>query len=229
MPARKFRASLSHRVGCRARAAEPGAGRHPRSTRGALLSGRRVSDRSPARRPPFPAAGRAVSLDVGTVDRGSADDTAAAGHRGEHRQPNALPAPLVAAVIDRRIRLVTGRAVTPARTGAQHMHDAADRPSVVDPMLPTDMLNWTLFDIENGTTVIALLPQARCRMAVQVVHRRDPRAREATAMCLKARRVGGICATRLGKPPVPPRSRPRGLSEARSGAFHAAGSCRHEW
>src|SRR5258708_2728010 len=77
-----------------------------------------------------------MRLDVGTVDRGGADDTGAAGHRGEHRQPNALAAPAIEAIVNRGVRPVLGRAVAPPRTGAQHMQDAADHPAVIHPMRP---------------------------------------------------------------------------------------------
>src|SRR3954454_6285129 len=68
------------------------------------------------------------------VDRGRAKETCAAGERLEDVQPNALPAPTIEAVVDRRIGAVFRGAITPARTRTQHVNDAADHPPVIDPV-----------------------------------------------------------------------------------------------
>src|SRR5690606_26295821 len=88
----------------------------------------------PARRPPFCAARRAVRLDVGGVDGHGTPDAVVTGQGLEHAEPDALPAPAVEAVVDRRVRTVLGRAVPPARPTPEHMHDARDHPAIIDSM-----------------------------------------------------------------------------------------------
>src|SRR5579862_7240092 len=62
-------------------------------------------------------------------------------------------------------------------------------------LVSTDVRNWTLFDNENWTPWLGFgCPGSMPGWFVQVVHRRDPRARDATATSLAARRVGGTCA-----------------------------------
>ena len=68
---------------------------------------------------------------MGAVDRRRADDPGRAGQCLEHLKPNALPAPAVEAVIDRRVRPVFRRAIAPPRTRTQHLHDAADHTAIV--------------------------------------------------------------------------------------------------
>src|ERR1051325_5354445 len=81
--------------------------------------------------------------------------------------------------------------------------------------LSTDVRNWTPFVIENWTSGSSFC----CRILgagwlVQVAHRRDPRAGEATAPSLAERRVGGPYApiwASLVTPMLPRRRRARGL------------------
>jgi hypothetical protein len=72
-----------------------------------------------------------VSLDVGAVDGDRADDAGRAGQSLEHLKPDTLPAPTVEAVVDRRVRPVFRRAVSPAGATSQHVHDAADNAAII--------------------------------------------------------------------------------------------------
>lgn len=87
--------------------------------------------------PPLPAGRRAVRLDVRAVDRRQAVNAAVTGQRLEDVEPQPLPAPAIEPVVDRRVGPVGRRAVTSPRAGAQHVHDAADHPPVIDPPRPT--------------------------------------------------------------------------------------------
>jgi len=66
------------------------------------------------------------------------------GHRSVHARrsgqgvknirPNPLSAPAVEAVVDRRVGAVDFWAIAPARTRFQHVHNAADHTSIINPM-----------------------------------------------------------------------------------------------
>jgi hypothetical protein len=51
----------------------------------------------------------------------------------EQALPKPTPRPPVEAIVDRRRRSVDSRAVLPSAAHLQHMHDAADHSTVVDP------------------------------------------------------------------------------------------------
>jgi len=104
------------------------------SARGFWSYARRASGRSRGGRPPFCASGGAVDLDVRTVDRHRPN------HAGRTRQcienigPDALSAPTIEPVVDRRVGIIVRRTIAPPRARAQHMHDPADDPAVIDTM-----------------------------------------------------------------------------------------------
>jgi hypothetical protein len=56
-----------------------------------------------------------------------------AGKISEQAFPNPAPCPAHKAVIDRRRRAIFGRAIAPAATTLQYMHDATDHTSIVFP------------------------------------------------------------------------------------------------
>lgn len=85
---------------------------------------------------PFCAGGRAVSLDVGGIDRRRAPDAAVPGQGLEQAKPDALPAPSVEEVVDGRVRPILGKAVAPARPAPRHVDDARDDPAVIDQCVP---------------------------------------------------------------------------------------------
>jgi hypothetical protein len=65
----------------------------------------------------------------------------------------------------------------------------------------SDVRKWTLFDNKNWTLVCDLTaPRLGAGWLVQVVHRRDPRAGDATLASLVERRVGGACAPTWASP-----------------------------
>ena len=58
---------------------------------------------------------------------------AVAGQGLKHAQPDALPAPAIEAVVDGRVGAVLGWTVAPAPRALEHVHDARDHPTVIDP------------------------------------------------------------------------------------------------
>lgn len=81
---------------------------------------------------PFSARRRAVGLDRSAVDGGAGVDAAVAGQGLEDVVLDALAAPAIEAVVDRRVRSVFGGAVAPARTRLEHMDNTGDHPVIVD-------------------------------------------------------------------------------------------------
>ena len=75
-----------------------------------------------------------MSFDMRAVDGRRSKDTGAAGNGLEHRKPEALSAPTIEAIVDRRIRPVIWRAISPTGTAMEHVDDAADHASVVNPV-----------------------------------------------------------------------------------------------
>jgi hypothetical protein len=127
-----------------------------RSTRGRPCSSVRawiLVVRPPRERPiawtksPFCARRRAVGLDMGSVDRRGPVDPARSGQRLEDREPHALKAPAVVAVIDRGVGAIGRRTVPPARACPQHVDDAADHSPVVDPSRPATATRQQRFDL----------------------------------------------------------------------------------
>src|ERR1700752_108989 len=68
---------------------------------------------------------------MGAVDRCCANHSLCASQRFKHLQPDALATPAIEAVIDCRVGTVLGRAITPARTRAQHVHDPTDHTMII--------------------------------------------------------------------------------------------------
>src|SRR6476659_6421072 len=97
-----------------------------RSMHGFSWCVRRVSDRSPVHAPPFSAAGRAVRLDRGGVDRECHAVLAAVGQRLEYSLPTSALGPAIEAIVDGRVRTILGRTIAPARAALQHVNNAAD-------------------------------------------------------------------------------------------------------
>ena len=75
-----------------------------------------------------------MGLDVRAVDRHGSDHAGRAGQRVKNVGPDALAAPTIEAVVDGRVGAIVGRAITPPRPGAQHVHDPANDPAIIDPM-----------------------------------------------------------------------------------------------
>jgi hypothetical protein len=102
-----------------------------RSARGFSWCVRRVSGRSPVRAPPFSAAGRAMCLDRGGVDRQSHAVLAAIGQGFENRSPTSAFGPAIEAIVDGCVGTIFARAIAPAAAALEHMDDAADNPSII--------------------------------------------------------------------------------------------------
>jgi hypothetical protein len=104
-----------------------------RSARGFSLCVRRASGRSPVPAPPFSAAGGAMRLDRGGVDRQRHTMLAAVGQGFEDRPPASAFGPAIEAIVDGCIGAIVGRATSPASAALEHMNDAADDPPIVIP------------------------------------------------------------------------------------------------
>jgi len=78
-----------------------------------------------------------MDFDVRAVDRHRPDHAGRACQRVKDIGPDALPAPAIEAVIDRGVGAVVRRAIPPPRAGAQHVHDPADDPAIIDAMRAT--------------------------------------------------------------------------------------------
>src|SRR5258708_9716495 len=94
---------------------------------------------------PLSAAGRAVGLGRRAVDHLGV--AAIRSHQGlEQSLPEPAPGPPVEAIVDRRGRSVEGRAILPTATHLEHMNDAADHPSIVDPTRARLIVRQQRFD-----------------------------------------------------------------------------------
>src|SRR6185437_13922042 len=102
-----------------------------RSARGFSWSARRASGRSPVHAPPFSAARRAMRFDRGGVDGQSHAVLAAAGERFKDCPPMPALGPAIEPIVDRRVRTIVGRAITPACAALKHVNDTADDASIV--------------------------------------------------------------------------------------------------
>jgi hypothetical protein len=77
-----------------------------------------------------------MGLDVGGIDRGRSVDARQTRQSIKDIGPNPLTAPAIEAIVDRRVRPVDLRAITPARPTAQHVNDAANHPAIINPTRP---------------------------------------------------------------------------------------------
>ena len=77
-----------------------------------------------------------MGFDVCAVDHSQTVDRALPRQSLEDLQLQALAAPAIEAIVDRRVRAIDRWAVSPASARAQHMHDAADDPPIVDTAHP---------------------------------------------------------------------------------------------
>ena len=84
----------------------------------------RVNDLFPGGSPPFCASRRAMRFDVGRVDGSGTVDSGVSGQGIKDLMPDALAAPPVEAIVDRRVGAVLDRTVSPSRTASKHVDDA---------------------------------------------------------------------------------------------------------
>jgi hypothetical protein len=110
-----------------------------RSVRGFSWCVRRVNGRSTVPAPPFSAAGRAMCLDRGGVDRQGHTGFAAICQRLEDRLPTSALGPAIEPIVDSRVRSIFRRAITPARARLKHVYDAADNPPIVVAFRPSQV------------------------------------------------------------------------------------------
>jgi len=102
-----------------------------RSMRGFSWCVRRASARSLAHAPPFSTAGRPMRLDRRGVDRQGHAVFSAVGQRLEDSLPASALGPTIEPVVDRRVRTILRRAITPACAALEHMYDAADDAPII--------------------------------------------------------------------------------------------------
>ena len=77
-----------------------------------------------------------MCLDVGGVDHLRVRRTPTAGQFSKQVLPQPAARPAHKAVIDRRRRAILGRAITPAASALENMHNAADDTPIVNPLDP---------------------------------------------------------------------------------------------
>ena len=58
------------------------------------------------------------------------------GQRIKDISPDPLTAPAIEAIVDRRVRPIDFRTITPARPTSQHVNNPADHAAIIDPMSP---------------------------------------------------------------------------------------------
>lgn len=75
-----------------------------------------------------------MSLDRGRVDGGRGVEAGVARQGLEDAMPDALSAPPIEPVVDRRVRTVLRRTIPPARPGPQRENDARKHPAIIYPM-----------------------------------------------------------------------------------------------
>jgi len=75
-----------------------------------------------------------MGLDVRAVDRHGPDHAGRAGQGVKNVGPDALAAPTIEAVVDRRVGAIVGRAISPPGTRAQHVQDPADDLTIINAM-----------------------------------------------------------------------------------------------
>jgi hypothetical protein len=80
------------------------------------------------------------------VDHLRVGRSAATGQFPEQILPKTPPRPAHEAIIDRRRRAILGRAIAPAATTLENMHDAADHPAIVDPLNTAYVVRQMWFD-----------------------------------------------------------------------------------
>jgi hypothetical protein len=90
-------------------------------------------------RPPFSAPGAAVDLDAGTVDEQSVRRILRPRQGAEDAFPNATLRPADEPVVERLLWPVDSRAIRPAAAAAQRMDDPAQHPTVIRPLLATNV------------------------------------------------------------------------------------------
>jgi hypothetical protein len=87
-----------------------------------------------------------VRFDVRGVDHLGVCRSPVSGKFPEQIFPDPTPRPAHEAVIDRRRRPIDRRAIAPATTAFQHLHDAADDAAVIHPLNPADIRRQEWFD-----------------------------------------------------------------------------------
>ena len=87
-----------------------------------------------------------MSLDRSRVERQRDGSFAELRQRLEDGSPSVALGPAIEAIVDRRVRAVFSRAITPTRAGLQHMNDTADDPPIVVALGSWQSLRQTGFD-----------------------------------------------------------------------------------
>ena len=87
-----------------------------------------------------------MRFDVRGVDHLRVCRSSIPGKLPEQVFPDAAPRPAHKAVIDRRRRTILGRAIAPATTAFQHMHDAADDAAIIRSLDAADIRRQVRFD-----------------------------------------------------------------------------------
>src|SRR5690242_8932720 len=103
-----------------------------------------------------------MGFDMRTVDHLRLGRSTALGKRPEQALPDATLGPPREAVVDCRGRAVLLRAILPTAAALQHVHDAADDPSVTDPLLAPNVGRQIRFDPHPLPSTTLLGSDPRC-------------------------------------------------------------------
>jgi hypothetical protein len=87
-----------------------------------------------------------MSFDRSRVERQHDGIFAGPGQRFEDCTPSSALGPPIEAIVDRRVRTVFARTITPSRTRLQHVNDAADNAPIVVPIRPRQSCRQMRFD-----------------------------------------------------------------------------------
>ena len=111
-----------------------------------------------------------MSFDRGRVERQHDGIFARLGQRFEDCAPSFALGPAIEAIVDRRVRTVFARTITPSRTRLQHVNDAADDAPIVVPIRPRQSRRQMRFDTSplpviqpKQTRAHSLAPESRTR------------------------------------------------------------------
>ena len=111
-----------------------------------------------------------MSFDRGRVERQRDGIFAKLGQRFKDCAPSSALGPAIEAIIDRRVRTVFARTITPSRARLQHVNDAADDAPIVVPIRPRQSRRQMRFDTSplpviqpKQTPAHSLAPESRTR------------------------------------------------------------------
>jgi hypothetical protein len=101
---------------------------------GSSCCARLASDQQPVSAPPFSARGRAMRFDMRRIDHLRVRGSTVCRKFSEQVLPNPALCPTHKPIIDRHGRPILRRAIAPAASALENMHDPTDNPAIIDPL-----------------------------------------------------------------------------------------------